>query len=110
MNLDDLQTQVSEATKRLSQRFSQAEVERPPKKPPTVESFVTELSPGPIIREVSPGGASSTSTGQQPPPPDPGPGGGTIACAFSETVTGAVNGVPATLEVCTPDATGWVTI
>lgn len=108
MNLDDLQTQVSEATKRLSQRFSQAEAERPPKKPPTVESFVTELAPGSIIREVSPGGANSSATGQLPPPPEPG--GGAIACAFSETVTGYVSGVPSTLEVCTPDGTGWVAI
>jgi hypothetical protein len=109
MTQNELSQQITDATKRLSQRFSQAEAERPPKKPPTVESFVTELAPGPIIREVSPGGANSTATGQQPPLPPDGGGGG-IACEFSETVSGAVNGVPATLEVCTPDATGWVAI
>jgi hypothetical protein len=66
MNLDDLQTQVSEATKRLSQRFSQAAAERPPKKPPTVESFVTELSPGPIIRDVQDSASSSLVPGPAP--------------------------------------------
>jgi hypothetical protein len=106
MTQNELSQQITDATKRLSQRFSQAEAERPPKKPPTVESFVTELAPGPIIRETGIG-ANSSATGQQPLPPT---SGGAVACEFSETVTGAVNGVPATLEVCTPDATGWVTI
>jgi hypothetical protein len=106
MTKDELQQQVNEATKRLAQRFAQDEQDRPPKKPPTIESVITELSPGTIIRETGIG-ANAGSSGGQPPPPDPG---GTIDCEFSETVTGAVNGVPATLEVCTPDGTGWVTI
>ncbi len=98
----ELRFELDDATRRLAARSASEPVAKRP--PPTVEVTESTLGPGKFISDVNnqtqPG--TSVSPGGPPPPP---PGDD----HHFETISGASNGVPATLVVDT-DGTGWIAL
>lgn len=97
--LEDLENQVRDSADRFTQETTGV---RPAPVVEVIESAEPEKSNfGFEFGDVE--SQAESAGGDCPDCPDCPSG-----CDFSQTVTGAVSGVPATLDVCTPDNTGWV--
>jgi hypothetical protein len=99
-----LQSEVDASVRAFAQRIA----EQPGgatgiPKPPVIEVSESEFEPGKFIAEAGATSNDAISRGQD------GGGDGSSGEHFYETVTGAINGVPATLVVDT-DGSGWTTV